>query len=100
MTIAECRARREPDRRPPVADEQRRNRDLQTIEQVRLEKHRDRHAAAFHENPVAPSRAQQAKDLGDVEASRTVVDRHHRRTAKMRFRLAGVRASADIEGIG
>src|SRR5882724_8703371 len=55
MTVAERRAGHQPDRGPPVADEERRDRDLQAIEQVRLEKHRDRDAAALHENPPAPA---------------------------------------------
>ena len=52
-------ARRQADRRPPVADDQRRDRHLQSIEQVRLEKHRHGDAAALDEDPVAAARAQQ-----------------------------------------
>ncbi len=56
----------QPNRWPPVADDERGNRDLQPIEQVRLEKHRDGYAAALHENAMTATRAQEARDLRDV----------------------------------
>ena len=85
MAIAERRARRQADRRTAVADQQRRDRDVQAIEQVRFEKHRHSDAAAFDEDAAAAARTQHAQQLADVDAVRPLVERDDRRAADVRL---------------
>ena len=93
MAVAERHARRQADRRAAVADQQRRDRDLQPVEQVRFEEHRHRHAAAFDEDAVAAAAAKLAQHLADVDAVGPFVQRRRSRRGRRAFRR---RASADF----
>src|SRR5262245_4713254 len=96
--IAQCGLWRQANRRPAVADDQRRDCYLEAIEQVRLEKHRHRHAATLDEDAMTTARPQQARDLRDVETVRRVSDSDERRASEVAFAGRHHRASADIEG--
>ena len=69
--------RREPDRRTAIANQDRRDGDLQPVEQIGLEEPRYRHAAAFHEHAGAAPRMQQTECLGDLVARFAAVDGRH-----------------------
>src|SRR5688572_29171790 len=85
--VAQPHVRRQPDGRPPLADEHWCDGDLQPIEQIGLEKRGHGHAAAFDEHAGAAAGAQQPQRLRRLLAALGTVDGRNRRTADMR--LAG-----------
>ena len=70
---------------------QRRDRNLQPIEQVGFEEHRHRDAAAFDEDAAAAARAQDAQHAADVDAVRSLVQT--RRSSRGRRGVSPARAS-------
>ena len=71
--LAQQIRRRQADRRTAGADQERRDRHVQPIEQSGGEERRHRHATALDEEPRATAPAQVLHQLGEVETAGTLV---------------------------
>src|SRR6187431_1919148 len=88
---------RKANRGASFADEDRSDRDLKTIEQLRLKERRHRDAAPFHQHARAASRAQQLHYLRGLRGGVALVDIGDRRGADVAFARYKTCLSADIE---
>ena len=97
VAITERGWRGEADGGAAIADDERRNRHVQAIEQVRFEEHRYRHAAAFHEDPRAASGAQQPEKLRHIDPVGRVLHANDRGLPERALVSANQGPGADVQ---
>src|SRR5262245_42431329 len=100
MALAEHLTRGKSNRRTAVADEKRRDRDVQPIDQVRLEECRYRHAAAFDEHSRAAALVKNTKHAADVGAVGVVIDADDAGAADGPLAGSNQRSGAEVERLG
>jgi hypothetical protein len=85
MAVAQVHWWRQPNRGTSIANDQRRDGHLESIEQIGFEEHRDGHAAALHEDARTAARVQQLEQPGRIDGALVIVYRDDSGASEVTF---------------